>query len=557
MQDSQSPSILTSSLVLTLLLFCTPLSALTSPNTPTACATFDLDEYAVYLAGADLLQVEEGADAPRSLEITTPRFIEEAGGSVTLPLTEVGNVMFVRLEPWQANDLADHPLVAEIRPACRAMEDYREEVIRRAYRRFSAYTRETGSEVSFELSDFHTLPLARFSEVAWLDAVTMPGGEMIDVTRHTAKLNGEVSHVEFRSAWSPDLPHWKDRPDNHLRDATVAEMLEASVVEGSRLHRAERLTLYEVRVTLDGKSRTYRAAFAWLPSRQGTGLLVLDYITQRVQHALVERAPTLEAQGHLEDLMLLSGDEVRNATAQAVMGSCTEETYNAGNYNLLLSDTKNHDQGRHEFKTAFEGICTCDTNCRSSCLPAVDPVTCQDVSGSEVTDSRCHLGIQETEAMVDFVSGATDPGSGAECQAKAACAIQECSNCTCTRLQISMTFSGMAEPDGGLSVEIEGEVVQEDPQLIWKNARGAAFHCAECTLNPEGGGGGGACASQPESFCDDACSTENGDDCPNSACANGWGTKQNCSADCDPETGVCEACDCACVCNAGGGGEIF
>src|SRR5262249_50284746 len=75
-------------------------------------------------------------------------------------------------------------------------------LIRQSYASLARYAEPSGKKISFHLSNFRTLDTSDFDRVRWLDLVTMPGGEAIQVESRTHQASDtREGRVEYIPKW--------------------------------------------------------------------------------------------------------------------------------------------------------------------------------------------------------------------------------------------------------------------------------------------------------------------------------------------------------------------
>lgn len=180
-------------------------------------------------------------------------------------------------------------------------EETFQRVILGAYAKLATYARSAPSDLHFELGDSFTLYSEDFDTAQWVDLITMPGGQAIDVLRSGTRIateRGTRVQVTYKPTWKVQEAGWLlSGRSKELLTFSVRELLEALSREGDFGSTEVRaLTSFEVEALLDGRQRTYRAAFAWIwegdpPRRDLLGFLVLDNVTQGLDSAVREEIP--------------------------------------------------------------------------------------------------------------------------------------------------------------------------------------------------------------------------------------------------------------------------
>ncbi len=379
---------------------------------------------------------------------------------------------------------------ADARPADRGAPDAApyETIIRATYARLQDYVRAADRELRVEIGDLRTYRPEEFAGVRWLDVVDMPGGAMIDVTRavrqheHTRRAG-----VRYEPSWNEGADHavTPEREAAHAR-ASLAGVLRAASDENADLREVRAVTSFAVQVTLDGRSRSYRAAFAWLPhSLTAYRFVVADNIVQGVEEAAREALPAWSRDDELADLRLV--EEPPPPPGGGSLSCNPSSTTTSVIHEAWGSD--GHWWGSHTAEATLSISCTCDSTCGSTCSASISNGSCSD---SGFTD-QCHKLATASKASTNRNdNGAT---SGASCAAGYGCVKKGCLFCMCG-LSVSVSVFGASvqfSTSGGSDWEGNGEYGRT---------------CGVCEPvepppppPPPGGGGGGGGGSPPPGPC--------------------------------------------------------
>jgi hypothetical protein len=337
---------------------------------------------------------------------------------------------------------------------------FMQKTIRQAYDSLARYTKPSGKEISFYLNDFRTYDQTEFDFVRWLDLVTMPGGDLINVESrtHQDSSNPTAGRTEY-------VPHWKRAPEyiksaqgQLISDYTVTRVFQAALADEPRLAAVTKLTSYEVTVWLEGQSRKYRAAFLWIEDRDGTTMLPYDYITGLVGQALVEKFPPGRT---------LSPRQRRSADKQGMTKSiCYSGYITDRSWGLFQQDTTGHSSGYHAVDGAWSASCYCHEDCSQDC-ESNGFGGCDE--WGDVSTFYCH---QISNPGFSSVNGHANPGGTATCSAMAACAWRECFACLCGGISISVSYNGA------------GFSIGTGPAGLATLQKGDSFPCPPCQTQP-------------------------------------------------------------------------
>lgn len=412
-------------------------------------------------------------------------------------------------------------LTAQTLPDLRTDEG-KQELIRRSYLAVSLYSRASGHRPTYELSDFRTIPRVDFGRYEWFDLVTPPGGQVIQVTRHTVR---GAQGTPIRRHYTP---RWIGAPQDYANTtegkrfahARIDEILAVAARDMPQLLGVTSVTAYRVTVTLGGETRSYRAAFLWKETGAGLTYQAYDQVTGRVDEAITETVPA----GPVEVQSQPSVDDLRNISAAIDDETCESGSVADRSFGLSSSGFTGHTTGAHELDGAVSMHCDCDTTCAQTCEANVTG-TCNDWGDT----GTCHVMSNPSEDH----SGATTfnahlSGNTATCGGGLGCAWKECLGCFCS-VTVSVSWNG-----SGLSVSTttaDAATLKDSHSLT----------CPTCTVattdeptddssdtTTSGGGGGGG---------------DGGGGCSCDCDGDGWVTVLECETECggiaDVENGTC------------------
>lgn len=213
-----------------------------------------------------------------------------------------------------------------------------EELIRRIYQDLVLWTAPSGKDLSFQLRSFVHLARDEFGTMDYVDLVTLPGGDTVVAARasHRATWTDEV-RVTFDPWWTIRAEYLETEEGKKAATMRLNEAFDWAAPDDARLARLTGVTSYEVTVTLDGKSRTYRAAFGWIDrdprSRAITQVEAIfwDNVTIGVGETLLETATLgneLDLPGPEEPAP--PGDRVRRKSAASSTSTSTQGAASCG-----------------------------------------------------------------------------------------------------------------------------------------------------------------------------------------------------------------------------------
>src|SRR5581483_5915234 len=142
--------------------------------------------------------------------------------------------------------------------------DSQEKLIRDTYRKLEIYNaaaqvfqqEQSGhgaraQRLSFELSEFRSGNMQEIAARRYAELVTLPTGEIVSLTHGSHSLDAGAEEATFAAAWEHGQyapvfdPQW-----------TINDVIN---FEPARYYDVDSYTSYQVTVSLEGKSRTYRA----------------------------------------------------------------------------------------------------------------------------------------------------------------------------------------------------------------------------------------------------------------------------------------------------------
>lgn len=307
----------------------------------------------------------------------------------------------------------------------------RELIVRSAYENLQRYAAFSSPSLRFELSDFETLFPEQFDEVLWLDAVTMPGGRSLDMAREK-RTNGNtgVERVVYRASWRKADSYLQTSAEGaRLGVMKISDVL--SAVKGAQASLSEVLaiSLFRVRIEMNGRSRSYKAAFAWVPATEGqdAAFVVFDNVSQGVEEAARESVAVLQ------DLSFLNERPEGDGVPSRAVCTATSSTTNQG---YVGSGSSGHVSGSHNSSASFRVVCSCSSTCVSKCVASIPSASCSDSGFTDV----CHKMASALQA--NTVQNDNGNLAGAGCAAGYGCVQRGCLFCLCG-LSVGVNVSGV------------------------------------------------------------------------------------------------------------------
>ena len=290
-----------------------------------------------------------------------------------------------------------------------------EKLIRETYRKLEIYNaaaqvfqqEQSGHgaraqpRLALELSDFRSGDLPEIAARRLAELVTLPTGEIVSLTHGSHSVDDGPEEATFAAAWEPGQyasvfdPQW-----------TISDVLN---FEPARYYDIESYTSYQVTVTLDGKSRTYRAlALFHRAPRDGASAApeFLDAVVNGVDRVWEEKRPAYKAKSGVDsssvDGSLASSPDGAMMVASLDDGSSGEDTAFVTFATAtplpdwFSQDFTEHASGKHVGTAQYEGVCSVLSSNLQRCSVAVNNFAAAD-SGTldNITPFFSHVGTKD------------------------------------------------------------------------------------------------------------------------------------------------------------------
>ncbi len=380
-----------------------------------------------------------------------------------------------------------------------------EKIVRETYRKLETYnaaaqvfqnefTRKTlrsEANLKFVLSDFRVGNTQEILFTPYRELVTLPTGDIVSLTRGGHSLNGGPQEATFSAAWEAGQyasvfdPGW-----------TVADVFH---FEAARYYNVKTYAAYQVTVTLEGRSRSYRALALF---REGPDLGAPEFwdtIVNGVGNVWEEKRPAYTAKTQLsvesstqtsalsdtgEEIVPGrdgdgggdgdgSGDDAGDDTVIEGDGGASAQTTSSTLLKQWLSgDDQEHASGRHGGTADFTGVCEKMTSTLQRCTVKIDNFVVFDTGTlSNLTPFWFHIGSKDQKT-----EGSTGPlGTAVSCASGTGVAFSSClfaSNC-----------AGSASVS--LSVLLASVSANVSGGNLWRDAHAEQF---KCNLSASAGG---------------------------------------------------------------------
>jgi hypothetical protein len=321
-----------------------------------------------------------------------------------------------------------------------------EKIVRDTYRKLETYNAaaqvfhnelkgiplRSDGNLNFALSDFRSGNIQDILTKPYAELVTMPGGDVISLTRGGHSLDGGPQEATYAAAWEHGQyaavfdPIW-----------TVADVFH---FEAARYYDIRSYVSYQVSVRFEGRSRTYRAVALFHeaadPSEIGAPEF-WDTIVSGVASVWEDKRPPYKAKsgilvesgGSLSDgpsVAALSGDGSSDVSG----GSTSDTSFATTPLKFWLSlDATEHASGNHGGTAQFTGECSKVPNNNQRCEVVVSNFAgIESGTLDHVTPFFWHFGSKDLKT--ENRTGAL--GTTVSCASAAGVAVSSCligSNC--------------------------------------------------------------------------------------------------------------------------------
>lgn len=367
-----------------------------------------------------------------------------------------------------------------------------ERIVRATYDKLVAYNkatriRETEDGIKsrapdlglkFELKNFRTGLIQEILGTLHRDLVTLPTGDIIEISPGTTTHNGGEPQVTYGAQWTSG-----QYASIYDRNWTIGDLLGFYPVE---YYDIERYASYEVTVFLEGKTRTYHALALFHTPRQGSepaethfwdsivgmGGLLKDVWKEK--RPAVPKKPTFSGTTGTTSAALdvnpsqmsLNKDIGVNAAFATESSSTTNSTSSI--VSNTTEDSREHTGGAHGETVDFQGSCTTQSNNEQLCrVDIASTYTYENGTTSNLFYTHVNRADQRNGT-------ATGPlGTAINCSGARGIATRNCLSANCT-------FTASLQGSGASVTMTGGDV--------WN---GQLEHTQTCNLPADGGGGGG------------------------------------------------------------------
>ncbi len=319
----------------------------------------------------------------------------------------------------------------------------REKIVRETYQKLETYNAaaqiyrnefaqkslRTDANLKFVLSDFRSGSIQEILSTPYRDLVTLPTGDIVSLTHGGHALDGGPQEASFGAEWEHGQyasgfdPVW-----------TVADVFH---FEPIRYYNIKTYISYQVSVTLEGRSRNYRALALFRDESLASDLgepEFWDAIVNGLNGVWQEKRPPYKEKTKLSvDTLSTSSNSTVEAMALSSGGdsslgtiSVADSSQTPGKTPLglwLSGDEQEHASGRHAGTAEFTGACDLLTTNLQRCSVKIDNFAAFD-SGtlSNLTPFFFHVGSKDQKTE----DGSGPLGSSVSCASGTGVAFSTC-----------------------------------------------------------------------------------------------------------------------------------
>lgn len=206
---------------------------------------------------------------------------------------------------------------------------------------FTRKTHRSEANLRFELDDFRSGAIEELLGKPYAELITLPGGDIISLTRGGHVLDGGAEEATFAAAWERGQyasvfdPQW-----------TVADVFH---FEPEKYYDVSAYTSYRVTVSLEGRSRTYRALTLFRSAKRSEAGApeFWDAIVNGVTRVWQEKRPPYKVKSAAD-----------SATSVLTAESSANSSVNSQTQFWFSRDITEHISGEHAGTAEFTGTCT-------------------------------------------------------------------------------------------------------------------------------------------------------------------------------------------------------
>lgn len=355
----------------------------------------------------------------------------------------------------------------------------REQIVRDTYRKLETYNAaaqifqnesvrkplRSDANLRFVLGEFRMGNIQEILATPYRDLVTLPTGDIVSLTRGGHSLNGGPQEATFDAAWESGQyasvfdPAW-----------TVADVFH---FEAARFYNVRSYASYQVMVTLEGRSRSYRALALFRDGPNDSAPEFWDTVVSGVGSVWEEKRPAYKAKTNQPVESTDAGSQLTVGTMATVSGDAFTQASSTTPLPLWLSgDDQEHASGRHGGTAEFAGNCdTLPGNFQRCSVKINNFVAFETGTLSNLTPFFFHVGSKDQKTE----DGSGPVGSAVSCASGTGVAFSTClfgTNCGGNAtLSLSILIASVSATVNGGN--------------LWRDAHAEQF---KCNLSATAGG---------------------------------------------------------------------
>jgi hypothetical protein len=256
----------------------------------------------------------------------------------------------------------------------------------------SAHGARPRAGLSVALSAFRSGTMQEIATRRYAELVTLPTGEVVSLTHGSHSLDRGAEEATFAAGWEHGQyasvfdPQW-----------TINDVLN---FEPGRYYDIESYTSYQVVVSLEGKSRTYRALALFhraADASESGAPEFLDAIVNGMDRVWAEKRPAYKAKTKI-DMSALEGSGPELSLAESTTGDTGYVTFATSTplFHWFSQDEVEHASCKHLGTADFDGVCSVLSTNLQRCSVAVSNFAAAD-SGTldTITPFFSHVGTKD------------------------------------------------------------------------------------------------------------------------------------------------------------------
>ncbi len=329
----------------------------------------------------------------------------------------------------------------------------------------------------FQLSDFTTLGAEDFNTVYWVDMVTPPGGDVIDVAREFYEDHrGERLGVRYVPRWGQLDDYLLSSEGQQVAAMKLGEVLVEAAEHDESLREVTAMTSFTVEAWFQDRTRIYRALYLWCDKSPEKApnleFHVLGHIVQGVSESYGDPLEAAKSKDEIDAQRSAAASRYmqKQAIQYKIFPACQDDDFGGRTTHKWLFGTGGHINGAHGPYMSTRFDCPCQPNCTQECNPNPYFTDCQEAGDT----NQCHrLSSPGFNVSFGFAQVGQPP---AGCKSAIACSWKSCFACLCGTPTAGVGVSGR-----GLSASFSYSWSSASTPIAFE----VSHSCRECELEPD------------------------------------------------------------------------